>query len=310
MSFFQCESCGFHTKTSLKFCPKCRGNTWKVIAKLPALASQPVAVTPLFKPVAAPMPPTVRKPRGQVAIAKPSVVAAILLVVALFVAGLVKSTDQVAAVLADSTSLDAELALADDTVKQVRRESKILPPENATSVLVNTLGQRLVDALPADSRYKQLYNFSVIVDSDVNAFAAPGGAIFVHTGLLDLIKNNSTLLSAVLAHEIMHVERRHGLKGFYQNRTMLVAVVWTFGLASDFGLTTATALIATRHSRKQELEADALGSKLLQEAGITSAAMPEMLRRLALAKSGIKIPQWLNSHPDPESRAAALEVKR
>ncbi|NJS37541.1 MAG: M48 family metallopeptidase [Brachymonas sp.] len=316
MSSYQCEACGFITKNALKFCPKCRGTKWctnVTTSANSALANAIISPQTLIaqhtkaaaQPIVAPA-----KPKGQLAILKPSVVVGLIAALILCTAAIIKSTESVASLLANKTPLDTELLIAQGTYESIRQDSKLLANDHPDTQFVQAIGQRLVAALPANSRYKQNYTFFVFKDDDVNAFAAPAGLIVVHTGLLDLMKRNSDLLAAVLAHEIMHVELRHGLKSIYQDTAMLAAIAWTFGVASDFGAMPASALINTRYSRLRETEADALGSQLLADAGWPKTAMPAMLRQLALVKSGIRVPQWFSSHPDSEKRAIELEGRK
>jgi beta-barrel assembly-enhancing protease len=312
MTSYQCEACGFVTQNTLKFCPKCRSTQWQIAALAAgglqaASVAAPPAVTSPLSSTTTQQSALPNKPKGQLPILKPSVVVGLLCV--LFVCGgaIVKSTESIASILANRTSLETEVWLAQATHDSIRQDSKRLAEDHEDTQWVNAIGQRLVAALPNESRYRQRYTFDVFKDEEVNAFAAPAGVIVVHTGLLDLIKRNPDLLAAVLAHEIMHVEQRHGLKSIYQNTAMLAAVAWTFGVASDFGAAPASALIGTRYSRQRESEADTLGSQLLADAGWQKSAMPAMLRQLALIKGGIRLPQWLNDHPDSDKRAVALE---
>lgn len=302
MTDFECGKCGFSTKTALKFCPRCRSTSWNsAISNTAALTAptQPNAVPPpKFSPAA---------PRGQLPIVKPVWVLVIFAVIALSLGAIVKSTEGLASVMAEHTSLESEVAMVADPLVELERDMPPLPIGHPDSLLVLAAAERLVAALPTDSRYKSLYTFKVIKSREVNAFAVQGGAIYVYTAMLDLIDRNPSLLAAVLAHEMIHVEQRHGLKSVYQKKSLLAAVVWTFGLATNFGFKTAAAVIGTRHSRKLESEADLLGYQLLRTAGLDTKAMPQMLRKLALVKDGIALTRWISDHPDSEKRARAVE---
>lgn len=302
MGDFKCSKCGFCTRTALKFCPRCRNTSWKSAMPGAALSIAATQANPLPTPNVLPA-----APRSQLPIIKPKLVLVIFMVIALSVGAIVKSTEGLASVMAEHTSLETEVAMAAESLVELERQTPPLPASHPDSLLVQTAAERLVAALPVDSRYKTTYTFRVIKSADVNAFAVQGGAIYIYTAMLDLIDRNPSLIAAVLAHEIIHVEQRHGLQGMYQKQSLLAAAAWTFGLAIDFGFKTAAAVISTRHSRKLESEADLLGYQLLRAAGLDTQAMPQMLRKLALMKAGIALPQWLNDHPDSEKRARAIE---
>lgn len=212
-----------------------------------------------------------------------------------------------AGLAATRTSVQAEQSLVAAAVAEV--SSQAVPAIDPDAQSVTALGHRLVQALPASSPYRDHYRFHVIDSHEINAFAFPGGAIFMHRGLLSHLDRRPDLVAAVLAHEIQHVERRHGLKNVFQSMTVSALTLWTFGLSSDFGLVLTDNLINTRHSRQLEREADELALDLLQSAGFSPAAMPDALIRLATAHQGWQAPAWLSTHPDPQDRARALNSK-
>lgn len=241
---------------------------------------------------------------GQVPVAKKAVIAGLLCAVAFAALSLLKNGEALASFAAERTSLETEQSLVETVVAEASGQA--VPARDPDAQSVTALGQRLVQALPASSPYRAHYRFHVIDTGDINAFALPGGAIFVHRGLLAHLDRRPELLAAVLAHEMQHVERRHGLQNVYQSMTVSALTLWTFGLSSDFGSALTDTLINTRHSRKLEREADERALGLLTSAGFNPDAMPEALIRLATARQGWQPPAWLSTHPDPEDRASSL----
>lgn len=245
---------------------------------------------------------------GQIPVATTAVIAGLLCAVAFAALSLLKSGEALAGFAAKRTSVDAEQHLVESVVAE--NSGQAVPDHDADARSVTALGQRLVQALPSSSPYRIHYRFQVIDTDDINAFALPGGAIFVHRGLLSHLDRRPELVAAVLAHEIQHVELRHGLKNLYQSMTVSALTLWTFGLSSDFGSALTDNLINTRHSRKLEREADERALGLLTAAGFSPEAMPKALIRLATARQGWQPPAWLSTHPDPEDRAWALKSRR
>lgn len=284
MSKLECKACKLTLPSSMKFCPRCHG----------ALGVASVA------PVVAPSSPT-----RQIPVLKPKVLSALVGVTLLAGALLVKGGEGVASFAARNTSVQTEHALGQVAMAEVA--DKLLSTSHPDSMLVSDIGKRLVASMPQPSRYASLYEFRVLVADEVNAFAVPGGGVVINTALLDLTNRRPELLAAVVAHEIQHVEQQHGLKGAYQGASLGLLTLWTFGLASDLGGALTSTVIGNRYTRILETEADYQGLELLVQAGYPASAMADMLRLLASAQQGIKVPAWLSTHPDAQDRARASE---
>ena len=171
---------------------------------------------------------------------------------------------------------------------------------------INRLGNRLLDV--SDDVGKE-YNFYLIDNNVINAFAVPGGHIAMHTAILTKAESESELAS-VVAHEIAHVSQRHIARKLENSKydswialgALLAAVAagGSDGAQAAFGL--ANASIIDRqlsYSRSFEAEADALGIRLLSRAGFDPAAMPRFFKRL-LDESRLNeshAPEFLRSHP-------------
>ncbi|MEZ4429341.1 MAG: M48 family metalloprotease [Nannocystaceae bacterium] len=162
--------------------------------------------------------------------------------------------------------------------------------------------------------------FRVTDDADVNAFALPGGHVYVTRGLLAHLSAESEL-AAALAHEIAHVNAYHGVNQYSRARVAQGGVgffrVIDPGLRHVGGAVAGSAGLALlRRSREDELEADALGLRYLTAAGYEAAGIQRLLGHLAtLARDRARAaedPQqdpWLSTHPDPELRYQTITRK-
>jgi predicted Zn-dependent protease len=185
---------------------------------------------------------------------------------------------------------------------------------------LNQLGQALAQFSDRPETWSG-YRFLILDSKEVNAFAAPGGFIFVSKGLIQLTRNEAEL-AAVLAHEIGHVEQEHGLKAIRKDRLTSAAIgigadaAQTFGSGQMQELSAAfrdsigdltKTIVNTGYSRETEYEADAAACRILTRAGYSATAMLsvlELLKNLPNAsESGFS-----RTHPKPEDRIA--QVKR
>lgn len=166
------------------------------------------------------------------------------------------------------------------------------------------------------------YHFLLLDSDEVNAFAAPGGLILVTRGML-LCCANEDELAAVLAHEICHVEMKHGLRAIKQGRLtealMVVAAESAKQLGSeelasltrDFEASVGdvvTTLTTSGYSRAQERDADAAAVQLLRRAGYPGAAMITMLQRMDERLADARGLGFAKTHPSAKSRADALRT--
>jgi predicted Zn-dependent protease len=165
---------------------------------------------------------------------------------------------------------------------------------------VEQLGQQLVAA--SDSRDIP-YNFQVVVSDNVNAFAVPGGYIYVTTGLLRAVDNEAELAS-VLSHEIAHINQRHSIKALKQ-------AVLAQGIAETAGVDMNTLAqigyqlaINLPRSREFEYDADARGLTIMQAAGYPPQAFVSFLEQLMDAPVP---PEFLRTHPTSANRIEAIQ---
>jgi predicted Zn-dependent protease len=212
----------------------------------------------------------------------------------------------------------AERRMGESIMERVRMDRAYRDDPVVTDYL-NSLGNRLVAASP-DSR--QSFEFFLLDDTTVNAFALPGGFIGVHAGLI-LTAETESELAGVLAHEVAHVTQRHIARMIAgQERSQLAALAaLAIGLlAARSNSQLGEAVIAGSQaaaiqnqldfSRDNEREADRVGVQILQQAGFDVRAMPLFMERLQRATRVYEFnaaPAYLRTHPVNTERIADLQ---
>jgi len=170
-------------------------------------------------------------------------------------------------------------------------------------------------ALAADSERPNLpWSFQVLDDETVNAFALPGGWIYVTRGILTHLSSESEL-AAVLGHEIGHVTARHGVHEL--SKQLLVTAGLGLAVLLDSKLETAAAVSALalnvlflKFGRNDERQADDLGLRYLVRSGYDPRPMPEVfavLQGVEKIEGTGRLPNWLSTHPDPGARRERIE---
>ncbi len=178
--------------------------------------------------------------------------------------------------------------------------------------LVDEVGMKLVNASAArDTEYK--FDFHLLADNQtVNAFALPGGQIFITAKLYSLLENEDQL-AGVLGHEIGHVVGRHsnqqmaksGLIGGLANAAgMLLGDGGTGGMHAAQMVAN---VVNMKYGREDELESDALGVRFMIDAGYDPEALIGVMRILKEASGGGGQPEILSTHPDPGNRAERIK---
>ena len=210
-------------------------------------------------------------------------------------------------------SLAEDVQLGKEAAEQARDQLPMLRDDRVEDY-VEALGRRLVDAIPADQRHAGFsYSFDVVNVREINAFALPGGPMFVNRGMLEAARTEGEV-AGVLAHEISHVSLRHGTAQAskatkYQIGEILGAVAGAIvgGTAgkviaqgTSFGLGTAF----MRFGREYERQADLQGAQIMARAGYDPRDMARMFE--TIAKQGGSGPEWLSDHPNPGNRSAYI----
>lgn len=164
------------------------------------------------------------------------------------------------------------------------------------------LGQELINS--SDSRDIP-FVFQVVASDEINAFATPGGFVYVTTGLLKTAENRAQLAS-VVGHEIAHINEKHGIKGLKQ-AVAAKGIATTAGVDSDALAQIAYQLtVDLPRSRSFEYEADSSGLEILQQAGYPGQALADFLVKL---EGGGGTPNFLRTHPTSKNRVEAISQK-
>jgi predicted Zn-dependent protease len=207
-------------------------------------------------------------------------------------------------------SPEQEIALGYKSAPQMAAQMGGLSQNEKAQALVKQLGQRLVSqSFAAKSPYK--FSFYVLADPrTVNAFALPGGPIFITEGLLRLLKTEAEL-AGVLGHEIGHVIARHSSERLAKQQLtqgLLGALVVGSGdyTTAQIGQVVGS-MINMSYGREDELESDSLGVRIMAEAGYDPRAMMRVMEVLAKASGGSRQPEFVSTHPAPENRSARIK---
>lgn len=158
------------------------------------------------------------------------------------------------------------------------------------------------------------YNLTILNSSAPNAFALPGGYIFLTKGLLRILLNDENKLAAVLGHEIAHVEKRHGINAVFRQMGLTVllevGVIWLDLVSADVlrvGSVTLLQLLQLGWGREAEFEADILGQDMAVRAGFDSVGGVSALDSLA-EQNKFDLPMKIfRTHPDIKNRRTRLE---
>jgi predicted Zn-dependent protease len=202
-----------------------------------------------------------------------------------------------------------ERSLGSRMAGQIKTENRFVA-DPAVSEYVNRVGQRIVRL---SDRPGIPYEFSVIESKDVNAFALPGGYIYVYTGLLRQLDTEAQL-AGVLGHEISHVVARHGVKQLQEGLGLQVLSQIILGGSSETTQALAgqgLGLLMKGYSRSMEREADQLGILYSTRAGHNPQGMVQVLEKLNQLSGG-RDGFWENlssDHPPEAQRIAAVKAE-
>jgi Zn-dependent protease with chaperone function len=203
-----------------------------------------------------------------------------------------------------------DVELGRQAAQEVRQKLPILD-DDAVSSYVEGLGHRLVAVIPAELQHPEFrYTFEAVNVREINAFALPGGPMFVNRGMIDAARTEGEVVG-VMAHELSHVILRHGTAQAskatpYEVGSVLGQIAgavigggWgqVVSGVSQFGFGTAF----LRFSREFEKQADLEGTHLMAAAGYDPRDMANVFKTIE-ERSGPGGPQWLSDHPNPGNR--------
>jgi predicted Zn-dependent protease len=208
-------------------------------------------------------------------------------------------------------SENKEIEIGRQMDAEVRRDMGVYRDEKLQQY-VEEIGMKLAHDSP---RPNLPWHFTIVDSPAINAFALPGGYIYITRGILPFLDNEAQL-AGVLGHEIGHVAARHSAQQYTRSAgtslgvllgSIFVPQVGAFGQLAETGLS----MMFLKYSRENELEADALGTEYAAAGGWDPAQVPALLTTLARIeavsdRSGT--PNWLQTHPQPENRVAKVQT--
>ena len=235
-------------------------------------------------------------------------------IVALLVSASLSSAQTRVALRKNNFTPAQDVQLGQRAATDARRQLPMLN-DRPTDAFVENVGRRLVAAVPPRFRHSGFrYSFDVVNLREINAFALPGGPMFLHRGTLQAARTDDEV-AGVMAHELAHVVLRHGTLQASKaqkfqfgalagqiigsivggNKGQVIAQGSQIGLGTYF----------LKYGREYEREADLLGAQIMARAGYDPRHMANMFRTIA-QQGGGRGPEWLSSHPDPGNRYAAI----
>ena len=207
-------------------------------------------------------------------------------------------------------NVSEDVRAGQQAAQQVYQQMPILR-DSYVDGYVESVGRRLVAAIPSEFNQPAFrYSFDVVDARDINAFALPGGPMFVNRGMIEAARTEGEM-AGVMAHEISHVALRHASA---QQTKATSAKSTIIGLGAILGGAilggqTGAAIGQTvaqgyfmKYSREYETQADILGSQIMARAGYDPRDLASMFRTIAQQGGGSGAPEWLSSHPNPGNR--------
>ena len=218
----------------------------------------------------------------------------------------------------DIFSQDEEIQLGKQNAAEVAKQLPMLPDSEPVTQYVQKLGSLLAPRAPG---YQWPYSFHVVNVKEINAFALPGGPIFVNLGTIQAADNEAQL-AGVMAHEISHVVQRHGTRAASKQMGAQLPLAILGGLmgnstlakAAEMGISFGVGSYFLKNSRQSESEADLLGTDIMYDSGYQPQQMAVFFAKLEKqmgAGANSMINQFMSDHPNPGNRAEAVtrEVK-
>jgi beta-barrel assembly-enhancing protease len=207
-----------------------------------------------------------------------------------------------------------DVKLGQEAAQQVQKEVPLLN-DPAVDEYIAGIGQRLVRVIPAEYQHPEFrYTFRTVNQKEINAFALPGGPMFINRGMIEAAHDEGEI-AGVMAHELGHVVLRHGTAqatkatkyeiGAIAGQVLGAIVGGAAGNIIAQGSNLGISTYFMKFSREYESQADILGVQLMAHAGYNPQSMANMFR--TLAEQGNSGPEWLSDHPNPGNREQRMQ---
>ena len=207
-----------------------------------------------------------------------------------------------------------DVQLGQEAAAEVKKQLPLLN-DSRIDEWVEGIGQRLAVAVPAEFQHREFrYTFDVVNQKEINAFALPGGPMFLNRGMIEAAKSEAEV-AGVMAHEMAHVALRHGTAqatkgekfqiGAIAGQVLGAIVGGTAGSVISQGSQLGLGTYFMKFSRAYESQADLLGAQMMARAGYDPRQMANMFKTIE-AQGGGGGPEWLSDHPNPGNRYDAI----
>ena len=207
-----------------------------------------------------------------------------------------------------------DVALGNKAAAEVEKQFPLINDSDAAAY-IERVGRRLSAAIPAEFRHPEFnYRFKWVNASDINAFALPGGPMYINRGMIDSARNEGEM-AGVMAHELSHVALRHATAQ-QTKQTSAGSTAKTIGLILGGAILGGQAgaqlgagvagVLNLKYSREYESQADMLGARIMADAGYDPHDLANVFKTIQETEKGGSTPGWLSDHPDLGKRYDAI----
>src|SRR5437867_7758636 len=208
-------------------------------------------------------------------------------------------------------SPEQDVEMGREVAKQAESQLPILNDRQATTY-IDALGKQLAAHAPGGQKYP--FQFKIVNDKAINAFALPGGFVYINRGALEAADNEAQI-AGVMAHEIGHVVLRHGtnqVSKAYVAQAPLSILGGVLGsnsvgaVLAQLGVGFAANSILLKYSRDAERQADLIGTQILYDTGYDPKAMVQFFEKIQAESKG-RASEFFSDHPNPENRISSVQ---
>src|SRR5712692_3710123 len=208
-------------------------------------------------------------------------------------------------------SRDQDVQLGKEASQEVEKQVALLRNAPELQSYISQLGQKLARVSQAPD---YPYTFKIVAEKGINAFALPGGPVYVHAETI-AAADNEAQLAGVMAHEISHVALRHSThqasKAYAWQIPLAIAGGVTggsmLGQLAQLGISFTVNSVFLKYSRDAEREADLVGAQTMAKAGYDPIEMARFFEKLKGEGGGGRATQFLSDHPDPGNRVKYVQ---
>jgi beta-barrel assembly-enhancing protease len=210
-------------------------------------------------------------------------------------------------------SPEQDVQLGQQNAAEVEKQMPILKDAQLNQY-IQRLGQKLVAHAPSVNGVQYPFSFKIVNQKEINAFALPGGPIYVNLGTIQAADTEAQL-AGVIGHEMGHVIMRHSTN--QASKQMLISAPFAvlggrlsggLGQLAQLGISFGVNSALLRYSRQAESQADLIGTDIIHDAGYDPRAMAQFFEKLE-SQGGARGPQFLSDHPNPGNRAEAVTAE-